>query len=130
MAGIRDFLSEAEYKKYRNVRAAAAMFVVLGGIFLLTGIALLSIDPQNGHAPPPKVVAILLAVIGSAGFIGGAAVFFGNRRWSKLIYVTATLYVFAFPLGTILSVIIFINLGRYMDDVARFRQALRSPVAG
>ena len=130
MAKIRDFLNKADYKNYRNVRAAAAMFVVLGGILALAGVALLSIDPESGQTPPPKIVAILLMIIGVAGAVGGIAVFIGNRRWSKLIYVMAALYVLAFPLGTILSVIMFIGLGRYMSDLSRFRESLSSPVAG
>jgi hypothetical protein len=62
-------------------------------------------------------------VVGLAGAIGGVAVFIGNQRWSKLVYVMAALYVLAFPLGTILSAVMFIGLGRYMNDISRFRQA-------
>ena len=130
MARIRDFLDRADYKNYRNVRAAAAMFVVLGGILALAGIALLTMDPESGQTPPPKIVAVLLMIIGVAGAVGGIAVFAANRRWSKLIYVMAAVYVLAFPLGTILSAIMFKGLGRYLNDVSRFRESLNASATG
>lgn len=45
----------------------------------------------------------------------------GNRRWAPLVYGMAALYVLAFPLGTILSIVMFRGLGRYLDSRERVR---------
>lgn len=127
---IRDFLTQGDYKRYRNVRAAAVMFVLLGGMFAFTGTVLLAIDPQSAQSPPPKIVPFLLMLVGAAGAIGGIAAFVANRKWSRLIYIMASVYVLVFPIGTILSIVMFIGLERYLDDVARFRQAVTPPAAG
>src|SRR5271163_905522 len=110
MAKIEAFLSQPDYRHYRNVRAAADMFVVLGGILTLGGGAMLTVHPHDGRTPPPAILALAILIIGLAGAIGGISVVVGNQRLSKLIYVMACLYVLAFPIGTILSLVIFTGL--------------------
>jgi len=124
---IRDFLDKGDYSNYRNVRAAAAMFVVLGAILVLAGAGISLIEPEPGHPGAPKALGIVLMLVGAAGAVGGVAVFRANPRWSKLVYVMACLYVLAFPLGTILSAVMFVGLARYLNNVARFREAAARP---
>ena len=130
MAGIRDFLGKDDYKSYRNVRASAVMFVLLGFNFVLAGTALTLIHPEGDRPPPPKILGVVFAVVGLAGAVGavgGIAVFAGSRRWSALIYVMAALYLLAFPIGTILSAVMFTGLGRYLESVTNYRLSSQFP---
>jgi hypothetical protein len=124
---IREFLDQGDYSNYRNVRAAAVMFVALGTILMLGGLALSLMEPEPGHPAPPKALGVLVLLVGAAGAVGGVAVFKANPQWSKLVYVMACLYVLAFPIGTILSAVMFVGLGRYLNNVARFREAAARP---
>ena len=123
MGGIREFLNAADYRSYRNVRAASVMFIFLGCIVGLCGVIFLTVEPQPGHSPPPIWVCLILTALGATAIVGGIAVIAAIPAWSRLIYVMATLYVFAFPLGTILSVILFTGLSRYLANVQRYREA-------
>src|ERR671916_3531363 len=107
MPKIREFLVPDAYRNYRNVRAAALMFVVLGSILVLAGIALVATPEADAGTtdPPPKLFFVSLAIVGLAGAVGGVAVIRAKRKWAGLIYVMAVLYVLAFPLGTILSIV-------------------------
>jgi hypothetical protein len=118
-----EILSEAEYRNYRNVRAVALLFIVLGGVLFLGGV---SLAKQGSRAPDeqvPPAVAAGIAVVGLTGAVGGVATRLGSRRWAPLVKVMACLYVLAFPLGTILSYTLLRGLSEYLDCVDRVRRA-------
>jgi hypothetical protein len=123
MAKPKEVLSKDDYKNYRNVRAAALLFVVFGCIFGSGGI-LLATDPKP---PPsqnsPQAVNIGMAIVGLAGAVGGIAALRGSRRWAKLTYVMAVPYLLVFPIGTIMSYIMLSGLSRYLDSKERVRKA-------
>jgi Na+/alanine symporter len=129
MGGIAEFLNQADYKNYRNVRAAALMFIVLGCLIGFCGIIFLTVEPQPGHSMPPIWVALLLLLLGASAVVGGVAAIAANPTWSRLVYVMAVLYVLAFPLGTILSFIMFTGLSKHVANVQRYRAARGSPAA-
>jgi len=113
MAKPKDALSAAEYSNYRNIRAVAYLFVVMGAIFVLAGLGSLAQPapsnppPAGVSAPAPPEFAAFLAVIGAFGVVGGIATLRGSPKVAPLIYVMAVPYLLAFPIGTILSVVLF-----------------------
>jgi hypothetical protein len=122
MAKPKEILSPEDYTNYRNVRAAAVLFVVFGSIFVLGGIGLATgrnPDPHQGIGLAESIVAIG----GLGGVVGGIAALRGNRRWAKLAYVMAVPYLLVFPLGTIMGYIVLSGLSRYLDSKERLRQA-------
>jgi hypothetical protein len=117
----KDVLTRDEYSNYRNIRAVSMLFVVLGIILVLVGVALV-LDPKGrAFAEMSLGVAVGLALVGIAGSVGGVAALFGNRRLAPLIYVMAAIYILAFPLGTILSFVMFKGLSRYLDSLDRIK---------
>jgi peptidoglycan/LPS O-acetylase OafA/YrhL len=123
MPRAKDILDRDDYKNYRNVRAVAVLFIVLGSVLLLGGLVLaLSGDP-NPQEPMPPAVGFGMAFVGLAGAVGGIAVIRGSRRWAPLTYIMAALYLLGFPVGTILSVVLFKGLSRYLDSFDRVRLA-------
>jgi hypothetical protein len=52
---------------------------------------------------PPQAVLVVVALVGLAGIVGGVAAPSGNREWARMVYVMAAIYVFNFPIGTILE---------------------------
>ncbi len=119
---IRDFLNPVDYRNYRNIRAVSILFVILGALYAFAGIMVLMVKPPNPDTLPlPIAVGSIITIVGLSGFVGGIAVLNGSRRWSKLAYVLAIIYLFAIPLGTILGVVMLMGLSRYLMDVQRFR---------
>jgi small basic protein len=121
VANAKDVLSPDDYSNYRNVRAVSVLFVVFGSVLVLGGIGL-ALD--ENRRPPEQIhpaVGVGIAIAGLAGAIGGIAALRGSRRWAPLVYVMAALYVFGFPIGTILSIVMFKGLSRYLDSVERVR---------
>jgi sulfite exporter TauE/SafE len=119
----KDILSARDYRNYRDVRAVAVLFVVLGGVLVLGGMALIARKkPERGRETHPAL-AIAIASLGATGVIGGIATLRGNRRWAPLVYLMAGLYLFAFPIGTILSYVMLSGLSRYLDSTERIRLA-------
>ena len=125
MAKPEDVLSPSDYKNYRNVRAVSVLFVVLGSVLVLGGIGLAADKnrPQQEQIPPAAAIGI--AVAGLAGAVGGVAALRGSRRWAPLVYVMAALYVLVFPIGTILSIVMFMGLSRYLESLERIRSHAR-----
>lgn len=122
MADPKDLLEPAAYRNYRNVRAAAAFFILLGGLVLLGGIASATGPEEGSGPPPPLVVSIGLALAGLAGVVGGIVIRRGGRGWSPLIWVTAVVYLLFFPLGTLLGYVVLKGLPRYWESVQRIRE--------
>ena len=121
MAKPEEVLSPAEYKNYRNVRAVSVLFILLGSVLVLGGIGVaVGKNPSPDEQIPPAA-GIGIALAGLAGAIGGVAALRGNRRWSPLVYVMAALYVFACPIGTILSLVLLTGLSGYLDSVERVK---------
>jgi hypothetical protein len=124
MAKPKEILSPEDYTNYRNVRAAAVLFVVLGSILVLGGIVLATEKKPDPKQDIPPAVAIAMAIIGLGGAVGGIAALRGNRRWAKVAYVMAVPYLLGFPVGTIISYTILSGMSRYIDSKERVRQAV------
>jgi TRAP-type C4-dicarboxylate transport system permease small subunit len=123
MARPKEVLSREDYENYRNVRAAAVLFVVFGGIFGSGGILMATNQKPDPHRDSYPAVGIGMAIVGLAGAVGGIAALRGNRQWAKLAYVMAVPYLLVFPIGTIMSYIVLSGLSRYLDSKERVRKA-------
>jgi len=123
MAKPKEVLSPEDYKNYRNVRAAAVLFVVFGGIFVAGGIGMATQQKADPKRDLPRAVVVGIAIVALGGVVGGIAALRGNRRWGKLAYVMAVPYLLVFPIGTIMSYIVLSGLSRYLDSKERVRQA-------
>ncbi len=121
MAKPRDVLSELAYKNYRNVRAAALLFIIVGSILFLGGIAVATKEEPERRMHP--ALAIGIGVVGLCGVVGGIATRRGSRSWAPLVKVMAWLYIWAFPIGTILSWTLLDGLSQYLKSIDRIRRA-------
>lgn len=121
MVSPKDVLSPADYANYRNVRAVSILFVLLGSVLVLGGISTATQANPNPERQIHPALAFGVAAVGLAGALGGIAALLGNRRLAVLAYVMAAVYVLVFPIGTILSYVLFTGLGRYLDSVERLR---------
>jgi hypothetical protein len=117
VAQARDVLNAQDYSNWRNVRAAAWFFIIFGGLFALSAIAFFTDDRPPSENDPPLWFKIACPIVGAAGFVGGIATLRGNRRLAPLVYGMAFLYLFVFPLGTIVAVVMLRGLPRYMRSV-------------
>lgn len=123
MAKPKDVLSPEDYLNYRNVRAVSVLFVVFGSVLALGGIGLAFDEDRRSQEEIHPALAVGIAVAGLAGAIGGIAALRGSRRWAPLVYGMAAVYIFGFPIGTILSVTMFRGLSRYLDNMEQIRAA-------
>jgi hypothetical protein len=130
MAKPKEVLSPADYANYRNVRAAALLFVVLGSVLILGGIGLATDQKPEPQRDVPPAAAIGIAIVGLAGVVGGIAALRGNRRWAILAYVMAVPYLLGFPIGTILSYVVLSGMSQYLDSKERIKQATIDQVEG
>jgi hypothetical protein len=103
------------------------MFIVIGVLLGLAGIMGLYLAQQPEAESSAIFVAIFMTILGLVGITGGIGVRLGDPSWSKLAYGMAAVYILAFPIGTILSIVLFIGLDRYLKDIARYREA-QAPV--
>jgi len=125
VANPKDILRTDDYSNYRNIRAVSLLFVFLGCILVLGGtIAAIAKNP-NPQEQLPVAAAVVMVIVGLAGAIGGIAALRGSRRLSSLVYVMAAIYVFGFPVGTILSVVMFKGLSRHLDSVEQLRTSMQ-----
>jgi hypothetical protein len=97
------------------------LFVAVGSVLVLGGIGLVLDEKKLAEEQMHPAIAVGIALVGLAGAIGGVAALRGSRRWAPLVYVMAALYVFGFPIGTILSIVMFRGLSRYLVSVERIR---------
>lgn len=119
----KDVLNESDYRNYRNIRAVATFFVILGTLILLGSMGMLfGEDPDTGKKVPVVAAAIVFCM-GVSGVVGGVAARRGNRKLAPLMYFMAFFYLFAFPIGTILSYVLFKGLSRYLDSADELRTA-------
>ena len=121
MAHAKAVLNADEYSNYRNIRAVSWLFVILGTILVLGGVVGAVAKNPNPQEQLPVAAAIGIVIVGLAGTVGGVAALRGNRRLASIVYVMAALYVFAFPVGTILSIVMFRGLSRYLDSRERLQ---------
>ena len=124
MLNPEDILSKDDYSNYRNIRAVSTLFIIFGVVLVLGGIGILVDKDAKPEEKIHPAIAAALAIAGLAGAIGGIAAQNGSRRWAPLVYVMAAVYMFGFPVGTILSIVMFRGLSRYLKSV----QQLRTPV--
>jgi peptidoglycan/LPS O-acetylase OafA/YrhL len=117
VASPREILDDNEYSNYRNIRAIAVLFVLLGSVFLMAGIGIAAGKTKGNEDDIPPAVGVVIAVAGAAGIVGGIATLGGSRRWSRLSYIMAALYLFAFPIGTLLSFVMLRGLSNYLFSV-------------
>jgi hypothetical protein len=122
MAEPKEILSPEDYTNYRSVRQAAVVLIVLGGIFVIIGIGMLTKQKRDPLREPPAL-GIGMAIFGLAGVVGGIAVLSGDRRWAKLAHVMSVPYSLVFPFGTIAFYIVHSGLSRYLDSKERVRRA-------
>jgi hypothetical protein len=122
----QEVLSELAYKNYRDVRAVALLFIILGSILFLGGISVAA-NPeqvQNGNSIiKHPAVCIGLAVAGLAGVIGGIATRLGSKSWAPVIKIMAWVYIWGFPIGTILSWSLLDGFSQYFKSLDRIRRA-------
>lgn len=109
-----DILSPSEYRNYRNVRAVSKLYVVLGSLIALAGLAALTDKENPAPDKAPPAFGALLLVVGLCGAFGGIATLRRSKRWAPLVYVMGVLYILAFPLGTILSYVLLSGLSKYL----------------
>ena len=83
MARAQDLLNPDDYRNYRNVRAVSILFVLLGSIIALGGLATALDDPPPNEEPIPLAASIIMGVVGLAGAVGGIAVLVGHPTWAK-----------------------------------------------
>jgi hypothetical protein len=119
VARREDFLRLDNYRNYRNVRAVAIVFVLLGGFLAIGGLALAFDDDPKTREEIPPAIAIVGAIIGLSGAVGGTAVIWGNRRWARLVYGLPLILLLGFPIGTILGYVMLSGLSQYLTDAER-----------
>ncbi len=112
-----DILSPSEYRNYRNVRAVAWLFTVLGSVLILGGIGLFFQKDRPRQEQIHPAVVLLVMFAGISGVVGGIGVLKGSRRFAPFVYLMAVLYLFAFPIGTILSAVLLTGLRKYLASV-------------
>jgi hypothetical protein len=123
VANPKDVLRPNEYSNYRNVRAVSGLFVLVGSVLMLGGIVAATEEPSGQKEPMHPAVAVGIAVVGLTGAVGGVAALRGSRRWAPMMYVMAAIYVFGFPVGTVLSLVLFSGLRQYLLSVEKIRNA-------
>lgn len=124
MAKPKEILNPADYSNYRNVRAAAVLYIFLSVFLVIGGIALVFSSPEPEQPKPvPPAVAVGLAAVGVAGIVAGLAIRRANRRLTPLIYTIGFLYLLYFPIGTIVSIVVLRGLARYLDSADAVKNA-------
>jgi hypothetical protein len=130
VANPEDVLNPSDYRNYRNIRAVSVLFIVFGSILALGLVIAITGQPPESRRPGeeelPRWAAALGGIVGLFGAVGGIAARRGNRRLAPLIYVMAFFYLFAIPLGTIMSYVMFKGLPRYLDSVQQLRTSTQS----
>lgn len=119
----QEVLSKSDYRNYRNVRAVATLFVLLGSVFVLGGLVVLFNPPPGGDRVQAQIWGVVATVLGISGIWGGWATRRGNPQQAPWIYLMAAFYVLVFPLGTLFSLVLFLGLSRYLKSVEQLRAA-------
>jgi hypothetical protein len=127
LASAKEILSPQDYRNFRNVKAVAVLFILLGGVLALGGIAGIAQTILGGGTKIGPFEAGL-ACVGAAGVVGAISILRGSRRWAPVIYAMAVMYLFVFPVGTILSYFLLSGLSRYFDSEEHIRRTRASGV--
>ncbi len=123
MVRAQEILGQKDYANYRNVRAAAVLFIVFGGILAFGGIGILGEEKPDAEREIPQAAAVALVFVGIAGVSGGIAAQGGNRRWAKLAYVMAVPYLLIIPVGTLVGYVVLSGLSGYLESKEKIRIA-------
>jgi len=129
MADPQRVLRPRDYTNYRNVRAVAVLFMLVGVIYVVGGVQIV-LGIARTRTDVPRLVGAAFAVAGLAGLVGGIAILSGARRAARFAYVFAGLYLIAFPIGTILGCVVLTGLGRYLDSLDRLHRVDKLTDAG
>lgn len=118
-------LTPEEIRNYRDIRAVALFFIVLGSMFGLASL----IFVFGGVKADPKwsslentALGVVMLLFGLSGVVGGIAVRMGNRQWGGIIRFMGWFYIIAFPIGTILSYTLLKGLKQYFTSMDRIRR--------
>lgn len=123
MVKPQDVLPKSDYRNYRNVRAVATLFVLLGSVFVLGGLVVLFNPPPGNDRLLAQIWGAVAVVLGGSGIWGGRATLRGDPRRAPWIYLMAAFYVLVFPLGTLFSLVLFLGLSRYLKSMQQLRAA-------
>ena len=99
----------------RNVRAICLLYVFFGSLNFLGGLALMFMLPAEQAAKLPFAVVVfgVGAVIGAISIVVALAGF-ARKPWGVTgCQVLSVLYVFSFPIGTILAIYFLRNVKTY-----------------
>ncbi len=106
---------------YRYIRAISWYHIISGGCAIGISIAIPVSIYQN--APENITIGVALGfgflLVGLAGVVGGIAALNGNRNGARLMYLKSAVNLIGFPIGTLLAVIVFRGLSRYLDTFER-----------
>jgi hypothetical protein len=105
---------EKRYKNYCKARAVSVWFIAIGAILVAGALAGAA---GYGSSEPRVPVVVLALVMGLSGVVGGAAVRSDRPRLARVIKVMAWLYIWAFPVGTVLSLMLLDSLPGYTKYV-------------
>jgi len=114
-------LSSDENSNYRSIRAIAWLFIVKGLFYLWCAYVLLpenSFEYDRRYSP---YIEILILVWGIMGVVGGIVTLYGERKVSVLMYACAIAFLLAFPLGTLLSMVMLRGIGKYLQSVEKLQ---------
>lgn len=106
-------------KTVRNVRAICMLYVFFGSLNVLAGLGLMFMLPaeQAAKLPFPVMVFGVIAVVGAMSIVvalGG----FARKSWGIIgCQVLSALYVFSFPIGTILGIYFLMNVKTYKESL-------------
>ncbi len=123
MANPRDILSPEDYSNYRNFRAVSVLFVLIGVMGIIGGLVHAAGQVSDTNSDSHPAIGVFISIVGLASCTGGVAALCGSRRLAPLVFVIAALYIFAFPIGTLLSLVMFKGLWRYLGSVERVKAA-------
>jgi hypothetical protein len=85
------------------IRKLALLHIGIGGLaFLLVAFAFGS-DVSGATDPTTAALVLILCILPAASLAGGIGLIRGERWGSNVITVLSGIYLFAFPLGTLLG---------------------------
>lgn len=120
----KSVLNDRDYRNYRNIRACAVLFILIGVLFTpAILLAVTKLGTPSDPKDPPIAVFAAMSLLGISGIVGGLATLMRKRKLAWLMYGMAGIYLFAIPIGTLLSIVVFVGLNRYLKSIEQLEQA-------